>query len=156
MCNTLGQTHIKALGNLADLSLFAADSSGKDAKPLGELWRSTKQLYPLYTVAHAQERLLTRAGTGRLPPARGLCGSRHGPCGKDSPWMFPNNLENTHRACPPPIGWHRHPAGTFVTFPMAMHQGRASPAWQGEMAPRKPTGVLGGGEQGSAGVIRLL
>lgn len=44
--------------------------------------------------------------------------------------MFQNNLENTHRACAPPIRWHQHPAGTFVTFPMALP--REEPALLGK------------------------
>lgn len=161
-CDTLGQTHVKALGNLADLSLFAADSCGKDAlrQPMQNCWvglgEAQSSCIHFAPWLHAQEGLLTGAGVGRLPPAQGLCGGRHGACGKGSPWIFPNNLEDTHRAWPPPIGWHRHLAGPFVTFLTVMHWGRASPAQQGEMAPHKPAGVLGGGEQGSAEEMWLL
>lgn len=47
----LGQTGVKDLGNLADLSPFGADSSGKGTNLLGEPWRSTEHQYPHCSVA---------------------------------------------------------------------------------------------------------
>lgn len=86
---------------------------------------------------------------GQGPSAQGLWGSRHGPCSQNSPWIFPNNLDDTQGTWPPHNRWHQYLAGPFVTFLMAMHQGRASPARQGEMVPHKPTGVLGGVSRGA-------
>ena len=68
MCGTLGQTHVKAIGNLADLPLSAADSSGKDAKLLGEPWKSIKQLYPLCPAAPCPRRA-PHQGRGRQAPS---------------------------------------------------------------------------------------
>lgn len=61
----LGQTHVKALEKLADLSACNRFTwEGCSAKPLGEPWRSTKHLA---SWPHAQEGLLTKAG------ARSFC-----------------------------------------------------------------------------------
>lgn len=76
VCDMLGQTGAKALGNLADLSPFAADSSGKGIKLLGEPWRSTKHQYPHCSVAPCPGSVLHRSRDRQAPSESGCEGQQ--------------------------------------------------------------------------------
>lgn len=69
----LGQTGVKDLGNLADLSPFGADSSGKDLNLLVSLG-GAKHQYPHCSVAPGPASVLHRSRDQQAPSRSGSAG----------------------------------------------------------------------------------
>lgn len=105
---------LKALGKLAEMSLWQIQMGRmlciNQRKPVGwALEKHKAAVSPFHCgpmprkVSSPGQRLV------RLPPVQGMCGSGHRPCGKGSPWMLLNNLEDppqrlacSHQVSPAP------------------------------------------------------